>query len=248
MVEITATTWLWLGFAGMALGTVPPVWQLLVDRSGDRRSNYLTLAGITGVAALAYAGMAVGVGTVTVDGRPLYTLRYADWLVTTLLLVGYLWLLTDAGRAMLARLLALDAAVILLGTASVVLPDPVRFVAFGLGGLAFAGLARELLVVLPRRAAFAGPAAAATFEKLRNLTVVLWTLYPVVWLLGPAGLGVLFPANEVAVLVYLDVVAKGGFVVMAVNGLAGDTGAVAATPANSSETADSGGDDPVAGD
>ncbi|MFC7135551.1 bacteriorhodopsin [Halobaculum litoreum] len=142
MVETTTTTWLWLGFAGMALGTVPPLWQLVADRAPERRGHYLALAGITGVAAVAYGGMALGVGTVAVDGRPLYTLRYADWLVTTLLLVGYLWLVAGAGRRALARLLVLDAAVILLGTAAVVLPDPVRFVAFALGGLAFLGLAR----------------------------------------------------------------------------------------------------------
>ncbi|MFC7135550.1 bacteriorhodopsin [Halobaculum litoreum] len=52
------------------------------------------------------------------------------------------------------------------------------------------------------------------------MTVVLWALYPVVWLLGPAGVGVLLPATEVLVFVYLDVVAKAGFVVLAVNGLA----------------------------
>lgn len=218
MIAFTVGLWLSLGFAGMALSTLPPLWQFAADPGN--RVHYLTLVGITGIAAVAYLGMTLGVGTVTVDGRPLYVLRYADWLVTTLLLVGYLWLLTNAGRRALGRLLVLDAAVIVLGVASVVLPTPVRFLAFAAGAAAFLALARELVVRLPRLAAFDDDRHGATFEKLRNVTVVLWTMYPVVWLLGPAGIGLLQPSTEVLVFVYLDVVAKGGFVVMAVNGLA----------------------------
>lgn len=219
MTTFTAELWLWLGFAGMALGTVPPLWQLLVD--SGRRTHYLALAGITGIAALAYAGMALGIGTTTVDGRPLYGLRYADWLVTTLLLVGYLWLLADADRRTLGRVLALDAAVILLGIAAVVLPTPIRFAAFAAGGVAFLALARDLIRTLPARARATDARRLATFAKLRNLTVVLWTLYPVVWLLGPAGLGLVLPSTEVLVFVYLDVVAKAGFVLIAVNWVGG---------------------------
>lgn len=234
MVEITTGLWLALGFAGMALGTLPPLWQGVVDPRN--RLHYAVLAGITGIAAVAYLGMSLGVGTVTVDGRPLYGLRYADWLATTLLLVGYLWLLTGASRAALTRVLVLDALVIGLGVAAVVLPTPVRFAAFGFGALAFLGLAYDLVRALPRAASFGSDRRAATFEKLRNVTVVLWTLYPVVWLLGPAGVGLLQPSTEVLVFVYLDVVAKGGFVLIAVNGLAG-----AAEDAAEASDADGGG-------
>ncbi|WP_435124238.1 bacteriorhodopsin [Halobaculum sp. D14] len=221
MFELTIQTWLTVGFAGMALGTLPPLWQSRADP--EHRTHYAILTAITAVAAVAYLGMRFGVGTVTVSGRPLYLLRYADWFVTTLLLMGYLWLLTNAGRAALARLLVFDALVIGFGVAAVLLPTPIRFAAFAAGGVAFLALVRELVVRLPALASFRPARRRATFEKLRNVTVVLWTLYPVVWLLGPAGLGLLQPATEVLVFVYLDVVAKGGFVVMAVNGLAGLT-------------------------
>lgn len=43
--------------------------------------------------------------------------------------------------------------------------------------------------------------------------------YPVVWLLGPAGLGVLLPIGDVLVVTYLDVVAKVGFGLIAANSL-----------------------------
>jgi sensory rhodopsin len=59
----------------------------------------------------------------------------------------------------------------------------------------------------------------ATFTTVRNLTVVVWTLYPIVWILAPTGLGLLLPDTQVLVLTYLDLVSKVGFVVVAVRGL-----------------------------
>ncbi|MUV56710.1 hypothetical protein GJ632_04435 [Halogeometricum sp. CBA1124] len=59
----------------------------------------------------------------------------------------------------------------------------------------------------------------ATFTTVRNLTVVVWTLYPIVWILAPTGLGLLLPDTQVLVLTYLDLVSKVGFVVVAVGGL-----------------------------
>jgi sensory rhodopsin len=49
--------------------------------------------------------------------------------------------------------------------------------------------------------------------------VVVWTLYPIVWILAPTGLGLLLPDTQVLVLTYLDLVSKVGFVVVAVRGL-----------------------------
>jgi len=54
--------------------------------------------------------------------------------------------------------------------------------------------------------------------KLRNLTVVRWSIYPVVWLLGPFGLGLLLVETEAMVVTYLDLLANVGIVVIAVNG------------------------------
>ncbi|OYR58261.1 sensory rhodopsin-2, partial [Halorubrum sp. E3] len=70
----------------------------------------------------------------------------------------------------------------------------------------------------PRSASAEGDRVRAVFGTLRNITVVLWTLYPVVWLLAPTGLGLMTPATEMLVFVYLDIVSKVGFVVVAVAG------------------------------
>nr|1BCT_A Chain A, BACTERIORHODOPSIN [Halobacterium salinarum] len=55
------------------------------------------------------------------------------------------------------------------------------------------------------------PEVASTFKVLRNVTVVLWSAYPVVWLIGSEGAGIV-PLNiETLLFMVLDVSAKVGF-------------------------------------
>ena len=46
---------------------------------------------------------------------------------------------------------------------------------------------------------------------------VLWLVYPVVWLTGPPGLGVMTPEMTALVIVYLDLVTKVGFGAIVLN-------------------------------
>lgn len=202
----------------LALGTVPPAWQALVDR--ERREFYLVLAGITGIAAVAYVGIGFGFGLVTTNGRTWDVLRYLDWAVTTPLIVLYLAMLTRPGREAYLKIVGADLVMIGAGVAANVLPSPIRFLAFAVGGLAFLALVWQLFFELRIDTSVGGDAAErrALFEKLRNLTIVLWGIYPVVWLLSTKGLGFLLPGTEQVVTIYLDVLTKAGFVLIAVNG------------------------------
>lgn len=217
MIELNATLWLRVGAVGMALGTIPPVHTFLTDP--DSRGYTAVLALVTAVAAVAYAAMAQGYGTVSVGGTPVEIVRYADWMVTTPLMVLYLGLLSRSGRAVYAALVATDVVVIGSGVAAVVLSGTARYAAFGVGVVAYLVLVYLLVRTLPRRASFQSGDVLATFTTVRNLTVVVWTLYPVVWLLAPTGAGLLLPDTQVLVLTYLDLVSKVGFVVVAVRGL-----------------------------
>jgi sensory rhodopsin len=207
-------TWFAIGLIGMALGTLPPLKRWVETRRDTR--IYATLAGVTGIAAVAYALMYLGVGAVTVGDRTVFVVRYVDWLLTTPLMVLYLAYLAGASRRIYAALLATDLVVIGAGTAATLVTGPERFALFALGSLGYVGLVALLLVTLPRKATFADERDHRSFLKLRNLTVVLWTLYPVVWLLGPAGLGLVLPTTMSLVVVYLDVISKGVFVFVAV--------------------------------
>jgi len=215
------TIWAWLGVLAMGAGTVPPLWAWLSGPSETGESHaryYATLAGVTGVAALAYLAMALGFGVLPTPGGDLEVARYVDWLITTPLLILYLGLLARPSRRLLAGLIAVDVVIIAGGTAAVVTAGTLSWALFGVAAAAYVALVYGLLVALPRSASAEGDRVRAVFGTLRNITVVLWTLYPVVWVLAPTGLGLLTGSTEMLVFVYLDVVSKVGFVAVAVAG------------------------------
>jgi sensory rhodopsin len=220
-------TWFLIGLVGMALGTLLPLKRWVETRRDAR--VYATLAGVTGIAAVAYALLYLGVGVLTVGDRPVFLVRYADWLLTTPLMLLYLAHVAGASRRVSLALVGADLLVIGAGTAGTLLVGPERFALVAVEAVAFLALIGLLLVVLPRDAEFDAERDRRSFLKLRNLTVVLWTLYPVVWLVGPAGLGLLFPATMALVLVYLDLICKGVFVFVAVRERGARTGAAVET-------------------
>jgi sensory rhodopsin len=236
MMDLTAV-WFWLGTLGMAVGTVFPLWRLATERRYSR--HYAVLASVTGFAALAYLAMAFDLGKVQVGEAALFLPRYIDWLVTTPLLVLYLGMLCRPDRKVYAALVGVDVLVIGSGVVAGLLSKPYSYVAYLVGCVAYVGLLSLLLAVLPRQATLHGDRVSAVFTKLRNLTVVLWTIYPVVWILGPLGVGLLQTGTEVMVVTYLDLISKVGFVFMAVNGSDAldqlRTGAALADPARESD-------------
>lgn len=213
----TVTTWAILGAVGMALGTLPPLWGLRADP--DRRNEYLVLSGVTGVAAVAYTLMAFDVGTVSVSGRIVSVIRYTDWLITTPLILLFLAMLGNTGRASLTRLLVADVALLVLGGVAVVIPGPIRWLAFAGGIAAFGVLVYDLYYTIPAQATFGTERTRTLFVTLRNLTIVLWMLYPVAWILAPSGIGLLTRDMAMLVIAYLDLISKAAFVALAVDGL-----------------------------
>jgi sensory rhodopsin len=214
---LSASAWAGVGAVVQALGTVPSAYAALNDRSN--RMYYAVLAAITGIASAAYALTYLGVGSIPIEGgATFYTPRYVDWLLTTPLLILYLGLLCQPGKRMYGLLIGLDVALIVLGVAGVFTQGIVSLFLFGMGCLAWIALAYLLVVELPDRSTFASERVGIVFGKLRNVTVVLWTLYPVVWLVAPVGYGLLTPSTEMMVIVYLDIITKVGFAGLALFG------------------------------
>lgn len=211
---IDVTLWAWLGTLAMTVGTVPPLWFWYSRGSGGR--YYATLAGITGFAAVAYLFMALDIGNISTAGGMLPVARYVDWLVTTPLILLYLGFLARPPRRVLAGLIAVDVVIIAGGVLAVVTTGVTSWIAFGVAMVAYLLLLYGLVATLPRFVSGRSDRIRAGFETLRNITVVLWTLYPIVWLLAPTGFGLLTTATEMLAFVYLDIVSKVGFVAVAV--------------------------------
>lgn len=219
MFGLTLTTWFTLGTAGMALGTLLLAWGYTQLPREPRRA-YLELIAVTAIATVAYALMALDIGAVTsARGSTLYVPRYVDWLLTTPLHVLYLGWLAGVDRSTQTKLVTLQAATIVLGFAGGMVTTPLNLLLFAAGGAAFVGVVYLLYGDVAAVAREQGDRRLSLFRKLRNFVVVLWTVYPVIWLLGGTGFGLMNLETTALVVTYIDVVAKVGFGLIAYTGL-----------------------------
>jgi bacteriorhodopsin len=216
-------TWLWLGTAGMFLGMVYFIVRGWGQEDERRQKFYIATIFICAIAFSNYLAMALGYGLteVTVAGEtlPIYWARYTDWLFTTPLLLYDLGLLAGADRNTIATLVGLD--VLMIGTGAVatltgsgtdvVGAEAARIIWWAVSTAFLLVLLYVLFGRLTGRARDLSGDARNTFSTLRNMILVLWLVYPVWWLVGTEGVGVIGLGIETAGFMVLDLTAKVGF-------------------------------------
>lgn len=210
----------------MLLGTVYFVargWGVTDPR---RQKFYIATTMITAIAFCNYLAMALGYGVTVIDlsaiggdaEQLVYWARYTDWLFTTPLLLYDLALLAGADRNTIATLVGLDVLMVSTG-AIATLTQGSGALSLGARRLIWWGVSTGFLLVLlyflfsslTERVADLSGSTRETFTTLRNLVLVLWLVYPVWWLVGTEGFGVVGLTVETAGFMTLDLTAKVGF-------------------------------------
>lgn len=181
------------------------------------------------VAFVSYFVMWFGQGHTRVGdgsgGEPSYLTawtRYADWLITTpLLLLDLLWGVMGSSSARgydVATVMALNVLMIATGwLAAFVMPRRhawPRYVLWGLSTLCMLGVFAYLAFVFGeggRGGMFENEEEKKRYARSLPWIYALWSAYPVVWLLSRDGLGRIGACAEVASYAVLDVLAKAGF-------------------------------------
>jgi bacteriorhodopsin len=207
-----------VGTAGMAFGTIAFI-VMSRGAEGHRRRFYTVTTLVAAIATASYLLMFLGFGVAEVrvpDGFVLriYWMRYVDWLLTTPLLLLDLALLAGADRGTVYRLVGLDVGMVLVGAAAAVAPlgRTPRLALWSVSSLLFVALLYVLANRLSERAAWQTDEVASLFGRLRNLVVVLWTAYPIVWIVGTESTIGLIPLGaETAAFAVLDLASKVGF-------------------------------------
>lgn len=209
------TLWLIVGFLGFLAATVFFLFLMTRAPAGSRHFFIIT-AVITGVAAFFYLTMSTGSTSTIIEGRIFYWGRYIDWVITTPLLLLDLALLALASWRrninLIVGLIVLDVFMILTG-----LQAGSSLTGFGKGfWFVVSTIAMIVLLYLVYTRLFAeaasrGGAVQSTFRTLALLTIVLWSLYPIVWLLGTEGFNAVGSTVEVFLFLVLDFLAKIGF-------------------------------------
>ncbi|QGA81561.1 Bacteriorhodopsin [Halomicrobium sp. LC1Hm] len=213
---------LWVGTAGMFLGMLYFIargWSVSDQR---RQKFYIATIMIAAIAFVNYLSMALGFGVTTIElggeERAIYWARYTDWLFTTPLLLYDLALLAGADRNTIYSLVGLD--VLMIGTGALAtLSAGSGVLSAGAERLVWWGISTGFLLVLlyflfsnlTDRASELSGDLQSKFSTLRNLVLVLWLVYPVLWLVGTEGLGLVGLPIETAAFMVLDLTAKIGF-------------------------------------
>lgn len=229
------TIWLWIGTALMALGTAYFIAKGWGEDDERMQEFYIITIFIPAIAAVNYLAMALGFGVTGVEVQshiaeelgtgvelvtteegtevlPVYWARYSDWLFTTPLLLIDLALLADADRNTIYTLVGVD--VIMIGTGLIATLSTTalgRLIWWAVSTGAFVVLLYLLLTTLTSAAQGQGEEVRSLFGTLRNLVLVLWTVYPILWLVGTEGAAIIGLNAETAVFMVIDVVAKVGF-------------------------------------
>jgi bacteriorhodopsin len=201
----------------MTIGTLYFIGRGRGVRDREMQKFYIATIFITTIAASMYLLMATGFGLTQVQvgnqALDIYWARYADWVFTTPLLLFDLALLAGANRNTIATLVGLD--VFMIGTGVIAAFEQnaaYRIVWWGISTGALLVLLYFLVGELSEKARQKSGEVASLFSTLRNLTIALWLLYPVVWILGTEGtIGILPLYWETAAFMVLDLTAKVGF-------------------------------------
>ena len=222
---LTETTW--FAATSIALFDFAGIVYAVGGRATEAQENH-TLVHVTVlfVAGAAYAAMATDLGTITLaDGRTFDVARYADWSVTTPLLLFGLALTAMHERlshvGLLVTLIVRGVLVILTGLFAGLLPEAAesqKLLWFVIGDITFLGMLVIIWGALRVQAGIRGPVVKRVYVRHAAILTVLWTVYPVVFILGSAGLGLMPGIVTVAVICAPGVTAKGIYGTVAVIG------------------------------
>ncbi|MBJ7470970.1 MAG: bacteriorhodopsin [Solirubrobacteraceae bacterium] len=196
-------------------------------------SLYLLMAQGQGDMIVSNSQVAITPEGITQEGSAqfVYFARYIDWIVTTpLLLIGLLGIglvaVNDSAEAARERsglvvgVIGADMLMILTGLfGALSLDDGHKYTWFVVSCVFFVAVLAVIWGPVRKAAAAQGPATAALYGKLLGILTVLWLIYPVLWLLGTEGTGVISLDAEVAVFTVIDLLAKVGFGVVLVLGV-----------------------------
>jgi bacteriorhodopsin len=178
---------------------------------------YLNNFIITSWASLAYMAMAIHQGELDLPGhqitggdssRHVYWARYADWVVTTPLILYDLMKLSGVRPTVKKAVIYADIAMIITGFIAAVSPYGQRMIWYIVSCMFEVAIFVLLLGPVMKSARRQDPTVTKLFTQALGIFSVFFWLYPVVWILGSKGFGIYGTDIETILILCLDLTAK----------------------------------------
>lgn len=156
--------------------------------------------------------------------------RYLTWTFSTPAILAALGLVAGTDFTKLFTAITMDVGMCVTGLAAALITSSllVRWVFFGISTAFFLVVVYVILVEWSDDAARSG--TSEIFDGLRNLTVVLWFGYPILWALGSEGFAVLSVGLTSWGYSGLDILAKYLFAFLLLRWVANNESVVASNP------------------
>ncbi|MPQ44957.1 bacteriorhodopsin [Clostridium tarantellae] len=189
---------------------------LLINKRDIPNHEYLIAIIIPIWSALAYMSIALGQGTIEINGRILYFARYLDWIVTTPLLLTSLSLSamfkSKVNKSIIASLIFADVIMIITGgIADISINKTVSYIWYWIGMVALVYIIYIIWNPLKKLAFSNSKNVGVTYTRLATYLTVFWILYPTFWILSKSGIGVLGAWGEAMAFIIIPIFSKVGF-------------------------------------
>ncbi len=205
--------WLWIALIGMTFGSIVFGLKAVAQRRKEGMEFALVSFFVTLWAAAIYLSMVLG-ETVLFNFKGQHLLfwgRYVDWVVTTPLLLLDLGVIAGIRPKLIAGVMAADVFMIVTGIIATLEGSPTNYLWYVISCGAFLAILASLLNEFSETSRRRNGKINRLFQKLRNMLIVLWFCYPIVWILGSEGVGILSVEVSTACYAILDLLAKVGF-------------------------------------
>jgi bacteriorhodopsin len=192
-----------------------------VDHAKNKRWQivYMLNFFICAIAAALYLAMIFRQGFTYIGERPAYLTRYITWTFSTPLTLILLSYLGRTSLPIAASMVGADVYMIVTGFVATISTKPISNIWYLISCGAYAGLVYLLLKQYRQQAERQYPRFKKVFYRLLTVHLVIWTAYPIVWILASTGFSVISSTAESACYTILDIAAKVGFGFLALNSL-----------------------------
>ena len=164
---------------------------------------------------LAYASIALGQGSMEVEGKTVHYARYIDWVVSTPLLLLSLNLTGKYNikieGTVTGALLGTQAIMIITGLVAELSPDNIKWFWYTAGCLALIVVLYLMWQPLKHKAETQNRYIAGVYRKSALFLTVQWLAYPLVWAIGSMGAGLLDENTTTVLFILLPIISKSGF-------------------------------------
>jgi bacteriorhodopsin len=205
----------WIYLAVMALGAIT---FMMMSRNprGVPVYEYVIAIFIPIWSGLAYMAMALEQGKLEVAGQLTHYARYIDWVVTTpLLLLALALTAMNKGPkhvSLIATLMGTQVIVIVTGlVADLSANETLRYVWYSVSVAAFFVVLYLIWNPLQRIASGNSAELGGVYRRVVTYFTVFWVCYPIVWIIGPSGFGLISQDMDTLLYVVLPIFSKVGF-------------------------------------